>query len=133
MPRLSTWFIKASLIYLATGFTLGALMLANKGLRFSPLAWRLLPVHIELLLTGWIVQLAMGVAFWILPRFQSSRGDVRPAWAAFALLNGGLLLVAAGTLLGAPGWIALAGRLAEVAAVAAFALNAWPRVKPIGV
>ncbi len=133
MPRLSTWFIKASLIYLATGFTLGALMLVNKGLRLDPAFWRLLPVHIELLLTGWIVQLAMGVAFWILPRFQSSRGDVRPAWAAFALLNGGLLLVAAGTLLGAPGWIALAGRLAEVAAVAAFALNAWPRVKPIGV
>ncbi|MCO5243591.1 MAG: cbb3-type cytochrome c oxidase subunit I [Anaerolineae bacterium] len=120
MPRLSTWFIKASLIYLATGFTLGALMLANKGLRLDPAFWRLLPVHIELLLTGWIVQLAMGVAFWILPRFQSSRGDVRPAWAAFALLNGGLLLVAAGTLLGAPGWIALAGRLAEVAAVAVF-------------
>ena len=103
------------------------------GLRLSPLFWRLLPVHIEMLLTGWIVQLAMGVAFWILPRFQSSRGDVRPAWAAFALLSAGLLLVVAGTLAGAPGWTALAGRLAEMAAVAAFALNAWPRVKPIGV
>jgi hypothetical protein len=133
MPRLSTWFIRASLLYLATGFTLGALMLANKGVRLDPLFWRLLPAHIEVLLVGWIAQLAMGVAFWILPRFQSSRGDVRPAWVAFALLNGGLLLVALGTLAGASPWTMLAGRLAEVAAVAAFALNAWPRVKPVGV
>jgi len=132
MPRLSVWFIKASLLYLATGFTLGALMLINKGVRLYPLFWRLLPAHIEVLLVGWIAQLAMGMAFWILPRFQSSRGNVRPAWAAFWLLNSGLLLVALGALAGAPPWTMLAGRLVEVAAVVAFALNAWPRVKPIG-
>lgn len=132
MPRLSIWFIRAALTYLAVGFTLGALMLANKGLRTEPAFWRLLPSHIELLLVGWIAQLAMGVAFWILPRFQSSRGDERPAWVAFALINSGLLLVVTASLLGAPPWIVLAGRLAETAAVAAFAVNAWPRVKPIG-
>lgn len=132
MPHLSIWFIRAALIYLAAGFTLGALMLANKGVPLDPAFWRLLPVHIEILLVGWLAQFAMGVAFWILPRFHASRGDVRPAWVAFALLNAGLLLAIMATLVGAPSWIGLAGRLAEVAAVAAFALNAWPRVKPIG-
>lgn len=96
MPRLSIWFIRAALIYLAVGFTFGALLLANKGFPISPQLWRLLPAHIELLLVGWTLQLAMGVAFWILPRIRATRGVVRPAWAAFALLNGGLLAGGAG-------------------------------------
>ena len=133
MPRLSVWFIRAALVYLLAGFTLGALMLTNKGVSLSPLFWRLLPTHIEVLLLGWIVQLAMGVAFWILPRFRTARGDVRPAWVAFVLLNGGLLLAGLSATLGLPSWVAVAGRLAEVAAVAAFAWHAWPRIKAIGV
>ena len=32
MPRLSVWFIRLSLIYLALGFTFGGLLLLNKGL-----------------------------------------------------------------------------------------------------
>ncbi|HSN76754.1 MAG TPA: hypothetical protein VL334_16905 [Anaerolineae bacterium] len=129
MPRLSVWFIRLSLLYLALGFSLGALMLANKGLAFAPWLWRLRPAHIELLLVGWIAQLAMGMAFWILPRFQSSRGDVRPVWLALLLLNGGLLLAC----LSLSSWTLVAARVAEMAAVAAFAWHAWPRVKAIGV
>lgn len=132
MPRLSVWFIRLALAYLATGFTFGALLLANKGLAFAPLLWRLRPAHIELLLVGWMVQLAMGVAFWILPRFQASRGDVRPAWLALALINLGIGLVALGLVVDLGGWNVVAGRLAELAAVAAFAWHAWPRIKPIG-
>lgn len=133
MPRLSVWFVRASLLYLATGFTLGALMLSNKGLQLSPWLWRLLPAHIEVLLLGWIAQFAMGVAFWMLPRFHSSRGNERPAWAAFFLLNSGLLLAGFGAMLGLPAWVVLAGRLLEITAVAAYATHAWPRVKPFGV
>ncbi|MCB0253048.1 MAG: hypothetical protein KDI55_04905 [Anaerolineae bacterium] len=133
MPRLSVWFIRASLMYLAAGFTLGALMLANKGLRLEPFIWRLLPAHIEVMLVGWTVQLAMGVAYWILPRFQSSRGNTRAAWLAFVLLNGGVLLAVAAIAPGAPAGATLAGRLLQAAAAIAFAVNAWPRVKPVGV
>lgn len=132
MPRLSIWFIRAALIYLALGFTFGALLLANKGFPISPTLWRLLPAHIELLLIGWTLQLTMGVAFWILPRIRATRGEVRPAWAAFALLNAGLLLVSLGAALSAPAWVPLTGRVAELAAVAAFAVHAWPRVKAAG-
>lgn len=133
MPRLSCWFVRAALIYLALGFTLGALMLANKGLPLSPAIWRLLPAHIECLLLGWTVQLIMGIGFWILPRFQGQRGHEAPAWAAFWLLNAGVLLAGFGATLALPGWVIVSGRLAEAAAVAAFAVHAWPRIKPVGV
>lgn len=130
MPRLSVWFVRAALIYLTLGFTFGGLMLANKGVPIHPLIWRLLPSHIEFLLFGWTIQLAFGVAFWILPRWRTQRGNVRPAWAAFLLLNGGIWLVVAGSWFNWPAWTLVSGRLLETAAVAAFAWHAWPRVKP---
>ena len=63
MPRLSVWTIRAALVALGIGFLFGALMLANKGVPFDPSLWRLLPAHIELVLLGWTMQLALGVAF----------------------------------------------------------------------
>ena len=132
MPRLSVWFIRAALLYLVAGFTFGALMLANKGLSFSPLLWRLLPIHVEIVLMGWIAQLALGVAYWILPRFRQARGNTQAAGAAFVLLNTGIWLIGLSLVINGPSWVPLLGRLAEVGAAAAFALHAWPRVKPAG-
>jgi hypothetical protein len=133
MPRLSCWFIRVALLYLAAGITMGSLILFHKGIPFYPFIWRLLPLHVEFLLFGWTVQLVMGVAFWIFPRFWRSRGHERPAWLAFGLINLGVWLAGAGPVLGAPAWLILIGRLAEAAAAAAFAWHAWPRVKPPGV
>jgi hypothetical protein len=93
----------------------------------------LLPAHIEFLLFGWTVQLVMGVGFWIFPRFRRSRGDERPAWLAFGLLNLGVLLIGLGSVFNGPTMVSLIGRLAEVGAVGAFALHSWPRIKPPGV
>lgn len=130
MPRLSAWFVRAALIYLGLGFTFGGLLLANKGIPLHPLTWRLLPAHIEFLLFGWTLQLVLGVAYWILPRWQTQRGDVRPAWSALLLLNSGIWLVVAAGWLNWPAWLLAGGRMLEVMAVAAFAWHAWPRVKP---
>jgi heme/copper-type cytochrome/quinol oxidase subunit 1 len=132
MPRLSQWFIRLALLHLVLGFTFGALMLANKGLPLHPALWRLLPLHIELLLVGWTMQLALGVAFWILPRFLTDqpRGSEAGAWLAFILLNGGLWLFNLGTFFGASQIVIFFGRLAEVTAVAAFAWHIWPRIIP---
>jgi len=132
MPRLSAWFIRAALLYLAAGATVGALILAHKGVPLHPLLWRLLPAHIEFLLFGWAAQLIMGVGFWIFPRFWRSRGNETPAWAAFGLLNVGIWLAGVGPVLGGPVWFIFAGRLVETGAVVAFALHAWPRIKPPG-
>lgn len=134
MPRLSVLMIRASLAYLAGGFFVGALMLANRGVPLGGWVYRLRPAHIEFLLLGWTVQLALGVAFWILPRFRSGRerGREELAWAAFVLLNAGVLGTAIGGATGAPGVVALLGRCAEGLAAGAFALHAWPRVKVFG-
>jgi heme/copper-type cytochrome/quinol oxidase subunit 1 len=132
MPRLSCWFIRASLVYLSAGFTLGALMLANKGIPFDPQLWRFMTVHMELLLAGWLIQIALGTAFWILPRFTHGppRGNEALSWLAFVLINLGIGLVIAETLLFVQG-PTLLGRLAECGGVLAFLLGSWQRVRPI--
>lgn len=132
MPRLSVWFVRASLIYLFLGFTFGALILAQKGISYYPLVWNLFPIHMEFLLVGWFAQLAMGVAFWILPRYSSgpARGNVNLIWISFALINLGLLFGLLRLWLPAA---PLIGRAAEVGAGLLFAIGLWRRVKPHGV
>lgn len=132
MPVLSVWAIRASLVHLFLGFTFGGLLLANKGVPLHPALWALLPAHIELLLLGWMAQLAMAVAYWILPRFAGERGNVQLARLAFLLLNIGVLTAGLAPALRAPGWVTLMGQLLVAGAVAAFAAHAWPRVKAPG-
>jgi hypothetical protein len=134
MPRLSVYFIRASLIYLLLGFTFGGLLLANKGFTISPAIWMLLPIHIEFDLVGWLVQLAMGVAFWILPRFSKGpiRGNERLSWSAFILINAGILLVVSDGLLKTNG-LTLIGRAFEALAFVLFAVGNWRRIKAHGV
>lgn len=127
MPRVSAWFIRASLCHLVAGFAIGALLLASKGLSLATGVWTLRAVHIEMLLVGWIIQLVMGVAVWIFPRVGLRRAPQRSvvsAWVAFTLLNSGVLLVSLGPSLFA------VGRLLEVAAAASFATHLWGRVAP---
>ncbi|MBI5829225.1 MAG: hypothetical protein HZB20_06720 [Chloroflexi bacterium] len=133
MPRLSAIFIRTALGYLAAGFTFGALMLFNKGVPLGPWVWRLLPLHIECVLVGWTVQLAMGVAFWILPRFGLGprRGNESLGWVAYGLINAGVLAVGLGQALAAPAFVVVLGRAAGLLAAAAYAAHAWPRVKPL--
>jgi hypothetical protein len=134
MPRLSVYFIRASLIYLLFGFTFGALLLANKGIMLSPAIWMLLPIHIEFDLIGWLVQLAMGVAFWILPRFSKGpiRGNKRLSWIAFVIINIGILLAASDGIFETK-WLMLLGRILEALALVLFAVGNWKRIKPHGV
>lgn len=133
MPLLTRWFLRAALLYLLLGFTLGALMLANKGVPISPHIWRLLPAHIETLLLGWLLLLALGVAYWILPRFKTERPNSWLVWLTFLLLNVGIGLVALGPFIATSGRLGAMGRLLETLGVAAFAVHAWPRVKPPGI
>lgn len=130
MPRLSRLMIRAAFLYLLLGFTIGGLLLANKGLPLHPALWNWLPLHIEFLLMGWIVQLVMGTAFWILPRYWTKprRPRARFAWLAFVLLNVGVWLVAASVLLGYGRQLLWLGRLVELTAVLAFAAHAWTRI-----
>ncbi len=130
MPRLSAWFIRASLIYLLVGFTWGALLLINNATGFSTAVTALLPSHVEFLFVGWFLQLAMGTAYWILPRYPHGepRGKEKPGWAVFILLNAGLILVAGSSLFHHPLPVQ-AGHLLEIAAAALYVSLIWRRVK----
>jgi len=133
MPRLSVFFIRASLIYLLLAFTLGGLLLVNKGMMISPYIWRWLPLHMEFALMGWMVQLTMGVAFWILPRFSrgAPRGTIWLLGLSFILLNAGIIL-SVGKSLQVPTWLPAVGRLSELLGILAFVAGSWRRVKPTG-
>lgn len=78
----------------------------------------------EFLPVGWPIQLAMGVAFWIIPRVSngSSRGPVGLVRLSLALLNTGILITAFQF------WFPVAvliGRISEVVAGILFVVGTW--------
>jgi hypothetical protein len=120
--------VRAALLWQALGVTLGGLMLAGKALPLPAWVAVLRGGHVHILLVGWLIQFACGVAFWILPRLDAAgdRGDERPAWVAAIALNLGVALA----VCGAPGadWAAIAAGALYAAGGAAFVTHAWPRV-----
>lgn len=129
MPRISVWFIRCALLHLAGGFTLGLLMLAASGWTGTSFA-ALRPLHAEMLLFGWMVQLAFGVGAWILPfgRGVDEDGQLR---AVLVLLNAGVALVGLSLLWPGAAWLPALGRIAEIGAAMLFARHVWPRVRPL--
>lgn len=131
MPALTRIAVRSALIYLVLGFTFGGLLLSNKGVPFAPELWRLRPAHIEFLFVGWMVQLALGVAHWIVPRFRGGDfGRTELGWLALGLLNAGILLAGLGPLLGLGSGGQALGRVLEAAAALSYATYIWPRVRP---
>jgi cbb3-type cytochrome oxidase subunit 1 len=130
MPRLSVWFVRLALVYLGLGFTLGASLLLAKGQWLPPTLMRLLPIHAELLLVGWMMQLAMGVSYWILPRLNTDneRGSELPVRLALLTLNAGVLSVCVGIWSGVEALL-LIGRGLEATAALGYALHMRPRLQ----
>jgi hypothetical protein len=131
MPKLSIWFIRTALIYLFLGLTIGALLLIQKGLGFFAEIWILLPIHIEWMFFGWIFQLIIGSAFWILPRFSQSpfRGNETLVYIAYFVLNLGILFVVFVSYFQFDPLFTVLGRILEATAVILFAIHAWPRIR----
>ncbi len=95
MDRLTRLMGKLSLVYLALGFVLGAVLLAGEGVSAGwGAAWG--NVHAHVLFVGWFVQFAVGIAYWLLPRRKTAAQplgyDERLALLACGLINAGLLL-----------------------------------------
>jgi len=131
VPKISRWLVRTALLYLVAGAALGGLLLA------VPTAggqgwWR---AHAELMLFGWVLQLAMGVAYWILPKHAAGppRGPETLAAGIHPLLNAGIVTSAVAWLAMLPPAVLAAGRALELSAVVLFAVAAWPRVKPFGI
>lgn len=129
MPIPSRWMIKASLIHLFAGFFTGALILLSKAYTGLSPVWVLLPIHIEVSIFGWIIQLTMGTAYWILPRFLvgSSRGNPELAKIMVILLNTGILIIVASHLDIISSTATVLGRILEVSAIILFIVLHWNR------
>lgn len=95
--------VRLSFCWLVGAGLLGALLLAGKGVPALLPAFGDAALHGELLLAGWLVQLALGVAYWIVPRVGGERPRSGLAVAGAALLNLGLLLALTGALAGSGG------------------------------
>jgi hypothetical protein len=139
MPRLSCWFIRFALVYLGVGVLGGGLILSAKGYPgVLGWTWLLLPAHIEMLLVGWLIQLALGMAYWILPRLDGTSNRGRPvlAWSSLVMLNAGvagtttLLLIRAFLPQSGLDLLLIPTALLHPLALATFAGHAWPRVRP---
>lgn len=130
MPRPSRWMIRLSLVYLLVGIFMGALMLIHKAYPVHSSIWLFLPIHIEVTIFGWIIQLTLGTAYWMLPRLLEGppRGDSSLAYAMIALLNLGIIFVIAHSLLSFAVPLDLIGRLFELAAVVLFVVLHWNRI-----
>lgn len=128
LPSPSVWFVRTALVYQVVGFGLGALALGG-----GPWPIRGLPLveaHLLIVLTGFTLQMAMGVAYSAFPRRRGSRGDPRLAWAAYGLVNAGIVcaaLLSAAT--GASAWRAVGQAVIGIGA-GLFAVAVWWRVRP---
>jgi len=129
MARISVWFVRTALLHFAFGATVGGWQLAASGglgLEGPPL---LRSLHVEGMLLGWVCQLALGVAVWILP-FSDRVSEDRRLWGAWGALNGGIVLVGVARWSGWAGLL-VAGRGAEIVAGLLVIRVLWPRVRAL--
>ena len=137
MPRLTRYFIKTALIYLALALVLGLLLAARAAFDWPDEFAALSPVFFHVLMVGWAVQLIFGMLFWMLPKYSKERprGNETFAWAAFVLINSGLVLRVFGEPLNTLqaewnlGWLLALSAVLQLIGGWAFILNAWSRVK----
>ena len=125
MDRPVVLFLKAGLVWLVLGVTLGLCMAAHPPL----LAWR--AAHIHMLLLGFVTGMIFGVGYHVFPRFAGRPlrrpGLLLPHWW---LANGGVAAMALGFILRAEGvpWSPVllgAGGTAAALGAYPFAYNIW--------
>jgi cbb3-type cytochrome oxidase subunit 1 len=118
-------FMRASLVWLALGVTLGVVMAVHP-------AWRVFrTAHLHMNLAGFVTMMIFGVAYYVIPRFFGQ--PLHSRWVAFGqwwLSNLGLGGMVAGFMMQAyavPGWTVLlvTGGLLQAAGAYAFVYNIW--------
>ncbi len=136
MPTLTRWFIRTSLLFFILALVVGFWMALEPAVRGASQDW-LFPIYLHLLVFGWLTQLIFGVAYWMFPKLTLNRPHGSPSlgWAAYGLLNAGLLLRAIAEPINTwrPGllwgWLLAVSALLQWLAGLAFVVNSWGRVK----
>lgn len=132
MPTITRWLVKTSLVMLVVGLAVGVYL----HLPQVPTAG-LFPLYLHLLTFGWLTQLIIGIALWMLPKYTLAqpRGDERLNWLIYLCLNSGLVLRAlfeplpVSALVPWRGIGLVAAAVLQWMAGLLFILQAWPRVK----
>jgi hypothetical protein len=138
MPIESRLFVKTSIVALVLAFAGGAFLALCESLG-KPVApiWAI--EHAHLAFVGWLVNVVIGIALWMLPLNRDAYPDTagrypkRVPIVMWALLNGGLALRIISEPLAGEGTaartvLALSGCM-QLAAVLLFAFVAWRRVR----
>jgi cbb3-type cytochrome oxidase subunit 1 len=125
MERFVTGFLRASLTWFVLGTTLGAAMAMHP-------AWSAYrPVHLHLLLLGFVVMMIAGVAYHVIPRFTAAPLHApKVALAHLYVANIGLVLLAAGFTVRVHGvtlapWLLASGGTLSAAGAWMLAWNLW--------
>lgn len=140
MDPLSSFMLRASLLWLLAGVVFGGLMLTDRALPGQWVLW-MAPSHAHMLFVGWFLQFVVGVAYWLLPRKRTPARPLgyaeRAAWLAAIALNLGLIMRVLAepmerTGQGSSATLTLlaASALFQVSAALTFAAQLWPRVGP---
>lgn len=135
MKSISVIIIRIALMWLLVGTSTGTLMLLNRADLVGAEIWTFRPTHIDTMLLGFMIQFALGVALWILPRARhaANRKPDNDGWAVI-LFNVGLLFRIAASMLGATHESQFAFYLGTGMLAAGLALlvwKLWPRIQSI--
>ncbi len=137
MPLITRTFIKTGLIAFVLALVAGVITAARSLLPLPSFVTGLTPIYFHLFMVGWVLQLIMGIVYWMFPKYsrEKPRGRDELAWATYALLNSGLLLRVIGepALAAAPegpwGVLLATSAVLQWLAGLLFVVNTWPRVK----
>ena len=129
MPVLTVLWLRTSLVYFIGGLFAGAALLLQKAFAWDARLWFWLPIHIEWMTIGFMLQFVIGVAYWILPRLEGphERGDPRIAQWSYALINSAVLMITLSLFLDVT-WLQQAGHALTLAGVFLIARIIWPRL-----
>ncbi len=130
MPKFSQLSIRAALLDLVVGGSIGGIMLVSKAIGVWPWIWYWRTAHIHAMLVGWVLNLIFGVAFWILPRLDAHgwRGSPWLVWLASGLLHSALAVLVWASMWPWSAAIYIASSLECLAAIA-IAWHCWPRLQ----
>lgn len=138
MDRLSIIMVRCSLAWLMLGILVGGVMLVDRAVPGNWIVW-FAPSHGHVLFVGWFLQFALGIAYWLLPRKRSEELPLgyreRLAIAGAVCLNFGLACRVIAEPLERTGRasdltlaVLMASSVLQVAAVAIFISQLWPRI-----
>lgn len=137
MPPLTRLFIKTALVYLALALAAALARSLPASESLPAFVAYLTPVYFHLFMVGWVLQLIIGVGYWMFPKYtrERPRGSEALAWSVYWLLNVGLALRAVAEPLhgmqphAAWGWLLALSALLQWLGGMAFVANTWPRIK----